>query len=282
VPSNWKVMLETFKEGYHVPVTHPTIMDRALQSVLNVVTPIGLHGRMFGFVGKDADGSYDVIELARRIGVPESLPTTMAMGTTDPAKATANALIYLATCGEAVRSVRIPPEGLKRWGPQEMADIHRVVRDYWASKGVDLSGVSDMALSGAGGGGMFTVFPNTILFRGAAGNAIVRVRPNRDDHTTSLLEFSWLTPVPNGQKPLRDAPLHLLGPGETFANYEHSTGYLGFIFDQDVSNCRKVQKGMEARAHSRDPNANKVLAGKSQEYNIVGFHRNLHAWLDRH
>jgi phenylpropionate dioxygenase-like ring-hydroxylating dioxygenase large terminal subunit len=38
VPSNWKVMLETFMEGYHVPVTHPTIMDPAIQSVLNVVT----------------------------------------------------------------------------------------------------------------------------------------------------------------------------------------------------------------------------------------------------
>jgi Ring hydroxylating alpha subunit (catalytic domain) len=109
---------------------------------------------------------------------------------------------------------------------------------------------------------------------------IYRFRPDGDDHRSCLFDMSLLEPVPTGCKPLRDASLTMLASDEKFSDREPRE--FGAIVDQDVANCPKVQKGLEARAYSRDPDAAFIVTGQMQEYIVAGFHRNLHAWLDQH
>jgi hypothetical protein len=266
-------MMDAFMETYHIPVTHNTVGDPTLETMLTPSTPFGLHARLFGLMGKDGRGTYSLEQMADRLGISGSL----AASDDPPTSPALNALTMLRQIGEAVESVRVPPD-LKKFGPEDMLRINTVAREYWASRGLDLSDVSDLALTPSGTG-VYTIFPNIMVFRGATSNLIYRFRPDGDDHRSCLFDMSLLQPVPTGLKPLRDAPLTMLASGEKFRDRE--PGEFGAIVDQDVANCPKVQKGLEARAYSNDPDAAHIVTGQTQEYIVAGFHRNIHAWLDR-
>jgi hypothetical protein len=224
-------------------------------------------------VGKDAKGTYTVEEMADRLGISGSLAASGDI----PTSPALNALTTLSQMGEAVESVRVPSD-LKSFGVEDVLRFNAIAREYWASRGLDLSDVSDLAITPSGTG-VYTIFPNTMVFRGVTTNLIYRFRPDGDDHRSCLFDMSLLEAIPPGVKPLRDAPLTMLAPGEKFS--EREPRQFGAIVDQDVANCPKVQKGLEARAHSTDPEAGRILTGQMQEYTVAAFHRNIHAWLDK-
>jgi phenylpropionate dioxygenase-like ring-hydroxylating dioxygenase large terminal subunit len=274
VPCNWKVMMDAFMETYHIPVTHNTVGDPRLETMLTPSSPFGLHARLFGLAGKDARGTYSAEEMAERLGISAASATSE-----DPPTSPAlNALTTLSQMGEAVESVRIPSD-LKKFDVEDVLQFNSVAREYWASRGLDLSDVSDLAIIPSGTG-VYTIFPNIMVFRGATTNLIYRFRPDGENHRSCLFDMSLLEAVPPGFKRLRDASLTMLTPGEKFSDREPKE--FGAIVDQDVANCPKVQKGLESRAYSNDPQAAHIVTGQMQEYTVAGFHRNIHAWLDQH
>ena len=272
VQCNWKVMMDAFMETYHIPVTHNTVGDPNLETMLVPSAPFGLHARLFGLMGKDGRGTYSLEEMADRLGISGSLASSGDI----PTSPALNALTTLSQMGEAVESVRVPSD-LKSFGAEDVLRFNGIAREYWASRGLDLSDVSDLAITPSGTG-VYTIFPNTMVFRGATTNLIYRFRPNGDDHRSCLFDMSLLEAIPPGFKPLRDAPLTMLAPGEKFSDREPR--HFGAIVDQDVANCPKVQKGLEARAYSSDQRATQIVTGQMQEYIVAAFHRNIHAWLD--
>src|SRR5262249_22867430 len=127
VPCNWKVMMDAFMETYHIPVTHNTVGDPNLETMLAPSAPFGLHARLFGLVGKDAKGTYTLDEMADRLGISSPM-SALGDSPTSPAL---NALTTLSQMGEAVESVRVPSD-LKSFGAEDVLRYNRIAREYWA------------------------------------------------------------------------------------------------------------------------------------------------------
>ena len=182
VQCNWKVMMDAFMETYHIPVTHNTVGNPNLETMLAPSTPFGLHARLFGLMGKDGKGTYSLEEMADRLGISGSLATSGDI----PTSPALNALTTLSQMGEAVESVRIPSD-LKSFGAEDMLRFNGIAREYWESRGLDLSDVSDLAITPSGSG-VYTIFPNTMVFRGVTTNLVYRFAP-----TVTITEAAYST-----------------------------------------------------------------------------------------
>ena len=246
VRSNWKVITEAFMETYHVTVTHPT-------------------GNAFS---GDVQARYDAFGLHQRfcslIGVPGGIVGEQftEQEVLEEAIAFQRSLRGMPDDGNYPEL----PEGVT--ARQFLADQMRAL---WGAQGYDVSNVSDAEMADVI---EYTIFPNLNLVVHPISQSALRFRPNGDDHTTSIAEFMRFRLIPEGQDMPKDAPLLMLGPDDKLADHEEQMGGTGFIADQDVSNCARVQKGLRS--------LDKLVLAQKQERNIVAFHRNLAAFIAEH
>jgi phenylpropionate dioxygenase-like ring-hydroxylating dioxygenase large terminal subunit len=247
IPANWKVIAEAFFEVYHLARTHP-----------NLVACAG-----------DLQARYDSFGLHARLCSPFLVPCVVGGGDYSEQEIFEASLALAASRFEPVdedapvaEHPQIPDGVTARQFTAE------VLRQQWSQKGLDLSAVSDAEMLDAI---LYQIFPNFMPFRGPAGHVAYRFRPNGLDPHSCIFEAMNLLPIAQGADLPPDAPLQMLAPGETFADYDEHIGALGLLLDQDVSNAAGIQRGLRG--------LKTINCAQKQEHNIVAFHHNLVSWL---
>jgi hypothetical protein len=160
------------------------------------------------------------------------------------------------------------PEGATEMDARQLcADFVR--QAMGAQFGVDFSGASDSEMLDAT---QYFVFPNFIPWAGNAFPMAYRVRPNGDDHESSIFEVLVMMWLPEGAPRPKDSPLKMTPPDEPWGAVAELGG-LGPIIDQDMVNLVKFQRGI------RSDGITQVHFANYQERNIRNLHQNLEQFI---
>jgi phenylpropionate dioxygenase-like ring-hydroxylating dioxygenase large terminal subunit len=234
VHANWKVIAEAFMETYHLSVTHPTLRTTAA----------------------DIQTRYDLFGLHSRLLEPVAVPCVQP-GQPVTQTEIADAMLRLGLRdGHATLDARS--------ARAQVADAYRAAA---AARGVDYSHYCDSELLDSM---LYVVFPNFFPWGGTFG-LTYRFRPNGLDPESSIYEVILLDPVPQGESMPPDSPLQMLKEGEKFADYDDKLNGLGFLLDQDVANCARIQEGLRSLKH--------IVLAAQQEKMIRRFHLNLERFM---
>lgn len=120
---------------------------------------------------------------------------------------------------------------------------------------------------------LYSIFPNMAPWAGFHPHITYRFRPNGDNHESALMEIMLLAPFKQSEQRPADSPPRLMGEDELFSEAPELGERLGTIFDQDLFNMPKIQKGM----HNL-PNGEVVLANY-HEVRIRHFHQTLDKYI---
>jgi hypothetical protein len=143
------------------------------------------------------------------------------------------------------------------------------MRKAMGARGIDLSGAGDSEICD---GVLYQLFPNTFVFKNPAGKLSYRFRPVRGSPEKCVFELINLQPLPPGAAMPKDTPLKMLKKSERFEDFSAVLGVLGYLIDEDVLNCSKVQRGLH--------NLDFINLARTQEANIAHFQRQIDEMLD--
>ena len=239
VHANWKVAQEAFCEAFHVSATHPQILP---------------------YLG-DTNSQIDIWDNFARV--------ITAGGTPSPV------LDWKPTQDEMMRAMTDTRVDDPSPMPVSEDESMRAVgaeasRDRWRPAAGDrVDKMSDAELMDSID---YTVFPNFHPW-GAFNRIVYRFRPNGDDHRSSIMECLFLAPF-SGDRPPNE-PMHFLGEDEKFTDAPE-LGMLGKVFNQDLFNMARVQRGLET---TRKPG---VTLGNYQESKIRWLHQRLDDFMGVH
>ncbi|MBL4826877.1 MAG: Rieske 2Fe-2S domain-containing protein [Spongiibacteraceae bacterium] len=263
-PCNWKVAVEAFLEGYHVPATHPQLETKSAEFIYgddvsgdmqfahnnHAYETFGNgHGRFYG--GK-------ATPMAGKVSTPG-----------DPVDAMADRLNLLVEGMDAmvlkedvdlVRSLKGKPipEGSSLGG-----EYVKALYSTAAAQGRPMPKLEPQALE-MWGGEIF-VFPNLLILPQAGNCMIYRIRPNGKDADSCIFEiFSTKTypkdkPVPRAQVEKKDDPSD---PAQFLQ-----------IPRQDFSNVPRIQKGLHTMG------CKQVYLASYFEKIILNMHQELDRYL---
>jgi phenylpropionate dioxygenase-like ring-hydroxylating dioxygenase large terminal subunit len=239
IPANWKIVQEAFCEAYHVNATHPQIMR---------------------YIG-DTNSQVDVWENFARVITPG--------GTPSPLLDSAPTQDEMMRTMMDVRVDQISPIPLDESASMR-ATAAAASRARWRQAAGDewVDSMSDAEMMDSID---YTIFPNLHPW-GAFNRIVYRFRPNGDDHRSSIMECIFLAPY-QGERP-PPAPIHWLEDFETFTDAPE-LGMLGKVFDQDLFNMAKVQRGLET---TRKPG---ITLANYQESKVRWLHHKLGEWIDK-
>jgi phenylpropionate dioxygenase-like ring-hydroxylating dioxygenase large terminal subunit len=239
VPANWKVALEAFLEGYHVPATHPQLEVHSAAFIygddvsgeppqyahvdhLYETFPNG-HGRFLGgqktpmaghtrSVGDPVDAMADRLNLLAEGMNAMVLAADVALvrslkGQPIPEGSTLG--------GEYVRTLYATAAAQSR----PMPKLERRLLDQW--------------------GGEIFVFPNLMILPQAGNCMIYRVRPDGFDPDSCIFEIYSTRTLPSAQTPER-AIVQRMTDAKDPAQFLR-------IPRQDFSNIPRIQKGLHTR-----------------------------------
>jgi phenylpropionate dioxygenase-like ring-hydroxylating dioxygenase large terminal subunit len=236
IQANWKITQEAFCEAYHVNSTHPQIMP---------------------YLG-DTNSQVDVWENFARVITPGGTPSPL-LGWVPTQNEMMQAMMD-------VRHDQVSPvslgedQSMRAVGAAASRERWRAVAGDWVDRLSDAEMMDSID---------YTVFPNFHPW-GAFNRVVYRFRPNGDDHRSSIMECIFLAPY-SGEKP-PPAPVHWLTEDETFTDAAE-LGMLGKVFNQDLANMSKVQRGLET---TRKPG---ITLGNYQESKIRWLHDKLGDWV---
>jgi phenylpropionate dioxygenase-like ring-hydroxylating dioxygenase large terminal subunit len=240
VPCNWKVAMEAFIEGFHVPYTHPESVpfyDSAIR--------------------------YDVwpgVEHTSRLITLGAVASPNMRGKVSEQKIL-----------DAFQS-HLPVEKRYRLGPAEVARPHvaALLRSEFGRKyKTDLSNVSDSEIVDQI---QYFSFPNMVPWPGVGAPLIYRFRPYGDDPHRSLMEIIFLHPMPTDGSTPQVAEEFRLEPDAQWSTAPGLGGY-GPIIDQDMPNLRRVQQGLKTTRKKT------VRFSSYQESRIIHFHQTLTRYI---
>ena len=240
IHANWKIAQEAFCEAYHVNATHPQIMP---------------------YLG-DTISQVDVWDTFARVITPAGIASPL--------------LSWEPTQDDMMRTAMDVRHDQESPVPLDDSTSMRAVaaeasrerwREFAGHEWVDQMSDAEMMDSID-----YTVFPNFHPW-GAFNRIVYRFRPNGDDHRSSIMECIFLAPY-QGDTPPPAAPVHWLEEHETFTDATE-LGMLGKVFDQDLFNMSKVQRGLE---FTRKPG---VTLGNYQESKVRWLHKLLGEWIER-
>ena len=240
IQANWKIVQEAFCEAYHVNATHPQIMY---------------------YLG-DTNSQVDVWDNFSRVITPGGTPSPN-LGDNVPSQETMmRSMMDLREDQESPFTV------------DEESSMRAIgaagARERWRELAGDMvDGMSDAEMMDSID---YTLFPNFHPW-GAFNRIVYRFRPNGDDHRSSIMECIFLAPYgPDEEKP-PPCEIHWLEEHESFTD-ANELGMLGKVFNQDLFNMSKVQKGLE---QTHKPG---VTLSLYQEGKVRWLHDTLTKWVD--
>ena len=236
IRANWKITQEAFSEAFHVVGTHPQILP---------------------YLG-DCNSQVDIWENFARVITPGGTPSPHLKW--EPSEEQIMRTLMdvrvdqeLPTAMPSGRTAReMAAEASRDRGRPAAGDRVNQMSDAEMMDSID-----------------YTVFPNLHPW-GAFNRILYRFRPNGDDHRSSIMECIFL--APHGDEKPEPAPIHWLEEDEPFTNATE-LGMLGKVFDQDLFNMAKVQRGLET---ARKPG---ITLSNYQESKIRWLHQRLTDWV---
>ena len=236
IHANWKVAQEAFCEAYHVNSTHPQILN---------------------YLG-DVNSQVDVWDRFSRAITPGGTPSPL-LGDQVTEQDMVRGMLD-------VRVDQDSPVTLSE-GQTARAVLAAMSRDRWrAVVGDRVDQMSDSEMMDSID---YTVFPNFHPW-GAFNRITYRFRPNGDDHRSAIMECFFLSPF-KGERP-PPAKERRLAADEPWTTAPE-LGMLAKVFEQDVFNMAKVQRGLET---TRKPG---VTFSNYQESKIRWLHELLGRWV---
>lgn len=248
VDCNWKVGMEAFLESYHVIATHPQLLE---------------------YLG-DSNTQYDVYR--RADGLPGFNRMITAQATSSPhlgdplePQDVAEAM-FRDFYPEGIGSFEVPEGGSAR------ATVAEGMRTKLAeATGADFSDASDSEILDAI---QYFVFPNMVPWAGIGAPLTYRFRPYGNNPDRCVFDIMMLVPVPAGVPLPKAPPAHWLGDDEDFGAAPELGG-LCAVFNQDLSNLPRIQRGLKAMTKPG------ITLADYQESRIRQFHQDLDAQLNR-
>lgn len=249
-PCNWKVALEAFMEGYHLPVTHP---QRTRFGGRRSTWSRG-YGKHAVFGTRNQQGFAAMAGFA---------------GASDYRTAAYDSLIDLwegvrantteAIIGVAKRLVDELPEGTP--SDEVMAYLMKTAREEDAARGVHWPDIDPQHIRNAGIG--WTIFPNLLVLQGLTTALCYRARPHGFDPDQCIFEVFTLERFPEGEEP---RPENVYQPDVSEEGWRK-------ILMQDFLNMPEVQAGMKSKDYQGP------IPNPWQEETIVNFHRALAEYM---
>jgi nitrite reductase/ring-hydroxylating ferredoxin subunit len=243
-PCNWKVAIEAFVEGYHVPGTHPQLTKYGSKASWSKA-----HGRhsVFGPRGQGGSGGAsggagDARDM--RVALADVLAQLW-----DEVNATTTQTMVDA----AARLVDELPEGTPAGEVQAHMMKSAVMAD--AARGVIWPQLDPAHFAEAGT--VWHLFPNTVVIQGPVFGLCYRARPDGKNPDSCIFEVYVIERFPEGQEP---KPENILTDIEARDVWRQ-------VLSQDFDNMEAVQRGIKSRGF-RGPRPNPL-----QERGVTNFHR---------
>jgi phenylpropionate dioxygenase-like ring-hydroxylating dioxygenase large terminal subunit len=295
---NWKIAQEAFMEAYHVIATHPTILDTLGDSnskydvfgnYSRAISPQQVESRhirpyepapgskMFTRLKHAITGFlYERVEencvaVTNHKGEVSHFRTDGSWIDGPMTHCDPNMCNWIG--GKQIESIAdIPYPELPEIGPGEnrrsvmAAPIREQLRE---TLGVAVENISDAELLDAI---YFTVFPNWHPW-GSFNDIFYRFRPNGDNPEECIHECWFMRPSPDGENRPDPVPIHHL---DADADYTEAPelGLLAKVFNQDVHNVPKVQKGLKGMARGE------VIFADYEESKIRHFYKLYKQWME--
>lgn len=245
IACNWKVALEAFIESYHVISTHPQLLE---------------------YLG-DSNTQYDVYRGTdgqpgfNRMITPQAVnsPHLETLEPQDVLEA-----MFRDFYPEGVGAIHVPEGQAAR--PVVAEALRRRLAE---SSGADVSVFSDAEIVDAI---EYFVFPNMCPWAGVGAPITYRFRPYGNDPDQCVMDIMLLVPLPPGVPKPKGAAIHWLGVDEDFGAAPELGGLVP-VFNQDLSNLPRVQRGLKAMTKPG------VTLADYQEVRIRQFHQDLDRYL---
>jgi phenylpropionate dioxygenase-like ring-hydroxylating dioxygenase large terminal subunit len=249
-PCNWKVAIEAFVEGYHVPGTHPQLTKYGAKSTWSRA-----HGRhsvfgpaaQKGFGGASGGVSGDIDMRVALAEVVSQLWEEVNATTTETIVKAAQRLV----------------DELPKDTPAMQVQMHLMMQAAKddAARGVFWPKIDPAHFAKAGT--VWHIFPNTVVIQGPTFALCYRARPNGFDPNSCVFEVYVLERFPEGQEP---RPENLYKQTQDEATWRK-------VLCQDFANMGAVQQGIKSRGFP-GPRPNPV-----QERGVTNFHRVLAEYM---
>ena len=242
---NWKMAQEAFMEVYHVVSSHPQVLP---------------------YVG-DCNSQYDIwpdTPHVSRMLTAQMVPSPhLGDSVSDEEMLEAMQADMDLPGFEELTDI---PEGTT--GRQYFADK---LREYFTNfTGADFNNVSNAEMLDAI---EYFVFPNFHPWGGITLPMVYRFRPYDNNPQKCLMEVMLLRANPKDAAPPAPAKMKLLREDQDWAEAEE-LGWLGLVFDQDVVNVARMQKGLNTTRRKA------VVMSAYQESRIRHMHSTLLSYLE--
>ena len=242
VDMNWKVGVEAFIESYHVIATHPQIMPSTADANTQY----------------DVDPQQNVNRMITAMAVPSPhLDPIEEQEIVDAMLGRANRLGMDPTAFDV-------PEGST--ARQFLAEMRR--QTVGPELGQDYTTYTDSEMLDAI---QYWVFPNFFPWGGVGTNIVYRFRPDGNNPDSAFMEVIILSDYDQSQPRPEPAEMRVLGEDEPWSKAEDQFGGLAGVFEQDMGNMPRVQRGMKASKKG-------VTLGNYQESRV----RHLHTKIDEY
>ena len=299
---NWKVAQEAFSEAYHVVATHPTILDGigdanskydVFGNYSRAISPNGTpsphlngapereplaDGHFYTKLRHPLSGAvYERIEERRvRVTTPDGRSGIFSdageriegdLGQVDPNMCDWIGGRQLDGAGD----VPAGSNGSTSKYPNVRAAIAAPSREALRETlGDAVDQISDAELVDSI---YLTLFPNFHPW-GSFNQIVYRFRPNGDNPEECIHECMYFAPVAPGEPRPAAAPIHWLGADDDWVDAPE-LGMLAKVFNQDVYNMPRVQRGMRSL---KDPYVIFADYGESKPRH---FHELLEKWIQK-
>ena len=247
MPCNWKMAQEAFMEVYHVVSSHPQIL---------------------AYVG-DCNSQYDIWPDAPHVSrmlTAQMVPSPhLGDSVSDEEMLEAMQADMELPGFEPITGI---PEG--KTGREHFADK---LREYFAEMtNADFSNISTAELLDAI---EYFVFPNFHPWGGITLPMVYRFRPWNNDPAQCLMEVILLRPNPVDGPPPPPVKMRMLSDDEDWGAASEELGWLGLVFDQDVVNVERMQKGLNTTRRKG------VVMSVYQESRLRHMHNTLTQYLQQ-
>lgn len=243
VHCNWKVAMEGFMEAYHTPVVHPQMSQ--------VVGDWNMQHDIFGnHVSRDL--------CAMGVSSPslaQPLTEQELLNRSRPSNPTATSSTESAL-----------PEG--KTARMVMAEETR--NNFQQQYGMDLSGHTDAEVIDSL---KYNVFPNMMVYGGAAIRALAVFRPLGHDPNKATIDRLTFLPVAAGEPTPEPAQVLTIHEDESYGVAPGITEFMAEVLDQDTSIMRLQQEGMRASAKGAE------TLSSYQESRVRWVHETLQKYL---